>query len=142
ALAPLFEAQVRALAQIATAAVPPEARARLLGSALEGGVAFAHTDDALVALLRRRFQSLHGEVRVLPGRFELVSVGEMAGVAPALSDDVWFARALVLNAPLGPLGRWLADSGHAPDFLPPAPTLRRRGWVALRIPSDALPEGM
>jgi hypothetical protein len=141
-LATLFEAQVRALVHVGTPSVPPEARARLLGAALEGGAGFATAEDSLLALLRRRFQALHGEIRLLSGRFELVSVGDLAGVAPALSDDVWFGRALVLNAPLGPLGAWLAASGDAPDFLPSAPPLRRRGWVALRVPADALPEGM
>jgi hypothetical protein len=142
ALAPLFEAPVRALANVATPHVPPEARARLIGSALEGGASFASGEDSLLGLLRRRFQSLHGEIRSLPGRFELVSVGELAGVAPALSDDVWFGRALLLNAPVGPLGAWLRESGAAPDILPPAPVLRRRGWVALKAPAEAVPEGM
>jgi hypothetical protein len=142
ALASLLEAQVRALVGTATAAAPPEARARLLGAALEGGASFAAAEDSLLGLLRRRFQALHGEIRLLPGRFELVSVGDLAGVAPALSDDVWFGRALVLNAPLGPLGGWLAAEGEAPDFLPPAPPHRHLGWVGLRVPIDALPEGM
>jgi hypothetical protein len=143
ALAPLIEAQLRALVNVATAAAPPEARARLLGGALEGGAWFESAEDSLLSLLRRRFQALHGEIRLLPGRFELVSVGELAGVAPALSDDVWFGRALVLNAPLGPLANWLAASGTpAPDFLPPAPPLRHRGWVDLKIAREALPEGM
>jgi hypothetical protein len=142
ALAPLLEAPVRALANVATPNVPPEARARLLGSVLEGGACFASGEDSLLGLLRRRFQSLHGEIRTLPGGFELVSVGDLAGVAPALSDDVWFGRALVLNAPVGLLGAWLEHCGEAPDFLPAATTLRRRGWILLKAPADAVPEGM
>jgi hypothetical protein len=142
ALAPWLEAQVRALINVATPATPPEARARLLGGALEGGAGFESADETLVGLLRRRFHALHGEIRLLPGRFELVSVGELAGVAPAQSDEVWFGRALVLNAPIGPLSDWLEHSGSAPDFLPPRRRLRRRGWAALRMPREALPEGM
>jgi hypothetical protein len=152
ALAPLIEAQVRALVNVATQVAPPEARARLLGGALEGGAWFESPDDSLLGLLRRRFQALHGEIRLLPGRFELVSVDELAGVAPAMSDDVWFGRALVLNAPLGPLTDWLTRPASpakpkaapvaAPDFLPPPATLRRRGWVDLKIAREALPEGM
>ena len=141
-LAPIFEAPVRALANVATPHVPPEARARLLGSALEGGACFASGEDSLLGLLRRRFHSLHGEIRALPGRFELVSVGELAGVAPAMSDDVWFGRALLLNAPVGPLAAWLGEGGETPDILPPAPTLRRLGWIALKAPAEAVPEGM
>jgi hypothetical protein len=98
--------------------------------------------ETLIGLLRRRFHALHGEIRLLPGRFELVSVGELAGVAPAMSDEVWFGRALVLNAPLGPLAAWLEASGGAPDFLPTPPVLRHRGWTALKVPRDAVPEGM
>jgi len=152
ALAPLIEAQVCALVNVATQAAPPEARARLLGGALEGGAWFESPDDSLLGLLRRRFQALHGETRLLPGRFELVSVDDLAGVAPAMSDDVWFGRALVLNAPLGPLTEWLTRPASPakpkaapvvpPDFLPPPAALRRRGWVSLKIAREALPEGM
>lgn len=141
-LLPWLEAQVRALVNVATPAAPPEARARLLGSALEGGASFESTEETLIGLLRRRFHALHGEIRLLPGRFELVSVGDLAGIAPAMSDEVWFGRALVLNAPLGPLADWLETSGGVPDFLPERQTLRRRGWAALRMPRDAVPEGM
>lgn len=141
-LLPWLDAQVRALVNVATPAAPPEARARLLGSALEGGASFESTEETLIGLLRRRFHALHGEIRLLPGRFELVSVGDLAGIAPAKSDEVWFGRALVLNTPLGPLADWLEASGGVPDFLPERRTLRRRGWTALRMPRDAVPEGM
>lgn len=142
AIAPWLEAQLRALVNVATPNAPPEARARLLGGALEGGAGFESAEETLVGLLRRRFHALHGEIRLLPGRFELVSTGEMAGIAPAMSDEVWFGRALMLNAPLGPLTDWLEASGGAPDFLPPRSALRRRAWAALRMPSEAVPEGM
>jgi hypothetical protein len=69
-------------------------------------------------------------------------VGELAGVAPAMSDEVWFGRALVLNAPLGPLASWLEASGAAPDFLPAPTNLRQRAWTALKVAREALPEGM
>jgi hypothetical protein len=139
---PWLEAQVRALANVATPAVPPEARARLLGGGLEGGAGFEFAEETLIGLLRRRLHALHGEIRLLSGRFELVSVGDLAGVAPAMSDEVWFGRALILNAPLGPLGAWLEASGGAPDFLPPAAPIRHRGWTALKVAREAIPEGM
>lgn len=141
-LLPWLDAQMRALVSVATPVAPPEARARLLGGALEGGAGFDTAEETLIGLLRRRFHALHGEIRLLPGRFELVSVGEFAGVAPAMSDEVWFGRALVVNAPLGPLSDWLEHSGGVPDFLPPRPALRRRGWTALRMPRESVPEGM
>ena len=59
-----------------------------------------------------------------------------------MSDEVWFGRALVLNAPLGPLGAWLEASGGAPDFLPTPPNLRHRRLDGAAVPREALPEGM
>jgi hypothetical protein len=40
------------------------------------------------------------------------------------------------------LSAYLGAEGEPPDFLPAALPLRRRGWIALRVPADALPEGM
>jgi hypothetical protein len=141
-LAPWLDAQVQSLVNVATPNAPPEARARLLGGALEGGAGFESAEETLVGLLRRRFHALHGEIRLLPGRFELVSIGDLAGIAPAMSDEVWFGRALMLNAPLGPLTDWLDAAGGAPDFLPSRRPLARRGWAALRMPHECVPEGM
>ncbi len=143
ALAPLLAAQVNALANVAGPVELPEARARLLGAALEGGASFATVEDSLLGLLRRRFQALHGEIRLLSGACEMIAVDGQPGIAPAGSGEVWLGRALVLNAPLAPLTSWLAESGGGrPDFLPPPPALRRRATIGMKAPREVVPEGM
>ncbi|HVP29635.1 MAG TPA: hypothetical protein VMW35_10800 [Myxococcota bacterium] len=142
ALALLLEAQVRALSQLGASAPPPEARARLLGSPLEGGAFYASADGFLRSLLRRRIQAVFGEFRTIPGRFELVTSDHQPGLAIAGSNDVWLGRALVLNAPRSSLAAALADGAGAPDFLTgPAPT-RRRIALVFRVRGAVLPEGM
>ena len=143
ALAPVLEAEVRALSNLAAAAPPPEARARLLGAALEGGAGFAAADGFLRGLLRRRIQALFGEFRLLPGRFDLVAVGEHPGVAPQGGSDVWLGRALILNAPRALLARALPQEGAAPPaFLDAAAPTHRRVGLHLRAHRAVLPEGM
>jgi len=143
ALAPVLEAQVRALSNLAAAAPPPEARARLLGSALEGGAGFALADGFLRGLLRRRIQALFGEFRLLPGRFDLVAVGEHPGIAPQGGSDVWLGRALILNAPRALLARALPQEGAAPpEFLDAPPPTHRRVGLHLRAHRAVLPEAM
>jgi len=47
-LQPFFEAQIRALSNLAEAVPPPEARARLLGTGLDGAVAFPTSEFAVM----------------------------------------------------------------------------------------------
>jgi hypothetical protein len=143
ALAAYLEAQVRALSQLAEQPPSPEARARLLGSALAGGAGFRDSSVSLHGLLRRRLEALHVERATLPGGFELVSMGAEAGVLPERSREAWVARSLVLNAPRGVLRAALEAGGHpVPSFLEePLPTHRRlvRHWS---VSTELLPEGM
>lgn len=142
-LAPLFEAQVRALVNVATPTCPPEARARLLGAALEGGSQFDTDEHGLRTLLERRFQALHGEVRAAAGKIELVQTDNHPGIALAESGEVWLGRALVVNAPLGALRAWLErHETEVPRFLPVPHAERRRVSALLRVHRDAIPEGM
>ncbi len=143
ALAPVLEAQVRALSNLAASAPPPEARARLLGSALEGGAGFGSAEGFLRGLLRRRIQALFGEFRLLPGRFDLVAVGEHPGIAPQGGSDVWLGRALILNAPRALMARALPQEGAAPpEFLEVSPPTHRRVGLHLRAHRAVLPEAM
>lgn len=142
-LAFVLEAQVRALSQLGAAVPPPEARARLLGSPLEGGAFYASADGFLRSLLRRRIQALLGEFRSIAGRFELVTLGHQPGIAAAGGHDVWLGRALVLNAPRASLAAALTDDGGGvPEFLAGAPPSRRRIAVPLHLRAPVLPEGM
>ncbi|HME73096.1 MAG TPA: hypothetical protein VKM54_24990 [Myxococcota bacterium] len=144
ALVPVLDAQVRALSQLAEATPPPEARARLLGSALEGGSAFLPAAEGeLRGLLRRRVQALFGEFRQISGRFQLVAMGNAPGIAVEGSHDVWLGRVLIVNAPRSALAAALTDSsGGAPSFLDGPPAARRRACILLRGRRSVLPEGM
>lgn len=142
-LAVVLEAQVRALSRLGATSPPPEARARLLGAPLEGGARYASADGLLRSLLRRRIQALFGELRTIPGRFELVTLGQQPGIAVAGSSDVWLGRALVVNAPRASLTAALAADGvGAPDFLAGAAPTRRRISVPLHLRAPVLPEAM
>jgi hypothetical protein len=142
-LVPFFEAQVRALSNLASADPGPEARARLLGAALEGGAAFPTAEHTLRGLIRDRITSLHGEFRALPGAFELVAAEGEPGVAPSRSSDLWLGRALILNAPRGLLARLLRDAEAVVPAVLQGPVPRRRRLVVhLRTRRSVIPEGM
>jgi hypothetical protein len=142
-LRPLLDAQVRALSNLAEATPPPEARGRLLGAALESAASYHTAEGFLRGCLRRRIQSLFGEFRTLPGRFDLVSIGNHPGLTAPGMNDVWIGRALVLNAPRGCLWPALKQlGGDPPDFLEAPPPTRRRVSVHLRVRRSVLPEAM
>jgi hypothetical protein len=140
-LAALLAAQVRALSNLGRAQPSPEARARLLGVALEGGMPVGPGVPDLHALLRRRIEALHGEFRVLPGPFRLVSASNRPGLALEDSGDVWVGRVLVLNAPRTALAAAL-DQQSTPDALAGAQATGRRLALHFRVRRAALPESM
>lgn len=142
-LACFLDAQVRALSQLAEQPPSPEARARLLGTALAGGAGFRDSSASLHGLLRRRLAALHVELLTLPGDFELVSMGAEAGILADRSREAWVARSLVLNAPRGVLRAALDARGHpVPRFLEePRPTHRRLARH-FSVSTELLPEGM
>jgi len=142
-LAPFFDAQVRALSNLAEADPGPEARARLLGAVLEGGATFPSAETTLRGLLRARIRALHGEFKSMPGRFELVSADAEPGVAPARSTDLWLGRALVVNVPRGLLARALREAdAPVPEILDVEEPRGRRARVHLRTRRAVIPEGM
>ena len=140
-LARFFELQTRGLSNLAAATPPPEALARLLGSALLGGTSLSDSHGGLRALLRRRLAALHAEFRSSPGAFQFVEVGEHPGVAREQPADAWIGRALVLNAPVAKLAAAQRAWGHeVPRFLDgPAPSARRV-TLHLRALAEAIPE--
>jgi hypothetical protein len=142
-LVPFLEAQVRALSNLASADPGPEARARLLGSALEGGAAFPTAEHTLRGLLRERISSLHGEFRPLAHGFGLVEADGEPGLAPARSSELWLGRTLVVNAPRGLVARALRQAEQqVPAFLDAPPPPRRRLAIHLRARREVVPEGM
>ena len=140
-LARFFELQTRGLSNLADSAPPPEALARLLGSALLGGTSLADSHGGVRALLRRRLATLHAEVRSISGAFQFVEVGEHPGIARDHPADVWIGRAIVINAPVAKLAAaQRAWRFEVPRFLDgPAPTARRLS-LHLRALAEAIPE--
>jgi hypothetical protein len=142
ALARLLDVQVRALSNLASAQPSPEARARLLGAPLEGGLRVA-PGRGVRALVRRRLEQVHGELRVAAGPFELVEIDGHPGIALWRQRDAWLGRALVLNAPPGRLAQALEAAGlEVPEVLRVAPPPRRRAALQLRAAREVLPEAM
>ncbi len=143
-LAALLAAQTRALSNLGAAPPSVEARARLLGSPLEGGAEIRGEAAWLREILRRRIRSLYGEFRSVPEPFRLVTAGGLPGVAPAASGaaaPVCVGRGLVLNAARPALARAL-DQEPLPELLTGPPVSRRRLALHFRVERRALPEGM
>jgi hypothetical protein len=142
-LARLLAATVRGLSNLAASQPSPEARARLLGASLGGGGAFRADGTLLRELLRRRLETVHGEMRTLGCPFELVRIGDDPGIARIGPDDAWLGRALLINAPASRMARALAGWGHpAPSFLAGPRITHRRLAVHLRALEEVVPEGM
>ena len=144
-LAPFFEAQVRALSGMAEGTPSPEARARLLGSPLQGGASFNRAGTGLRALLRHRIVSLHGEFRSIDSPFELIELGEHPGIARVGPNDFWLGRTLLVNAPIslvaGALEGWNREP--SPYLTAQASVPRhRRVSVHLRAQRDVVPEAL
>ena len=143
-LAAIFDAQVRALSNLAATAPPPEARARLLGLVLSGGAAFPDSTLSLRELLIRRIRARHGELRSLDRPFAFAVSGEHPAVAVDGRNELWAGRVLIVNAPPARLARRLETWGRpVPVFLAEArPPSHRRVSVQLRCESRRVPEGM
>jgi len=140
-LAALFAAQVRALSNLGASAPSPEARARLLGLALESTALLASGEGGLRGLLRRRIESLYGEFRSVSGAFRLIAAAHQPGIELGDSGEILVGRALVLNAPRDALARAVGED-PVPEPLRAAPATRRRLALHFRLRSDALPAGM
>jgi hypothetical protein len=99
--------------------------------------------DSLRGVLRRRIESLYGEIRPLPDTFRMVSAGGQPGVAPdsaGESGEVWVGRAFVINAPRAALAGAVAQ--EAPDCLQVPPATHRRVSLHWQVSREALPEAM
>ena len=140
-LAALFAAQVRALSNLGASAPSPEARARLLGLALEGSARLAPGQGGLRGLLRRRIESLYGEFRSVSGAFRLIAAAQQPGIELGGSGEILVGRALVLNAPRDALACAIGED-PVPEPLRAAPATRRRLSLHFRLRPDALPAGM
>jgi hypothetical protein len=140
-LAALFAAQVRALSNLGASAPSPEARARLLGLALESTAQLAPGEGGLRGLLRRRIESLYGEFRSVSGEFRLIAAAQQPGIELGGSGEILVGRALVLNAPRDALARAIGED-PVPEPLRTSPATRRRLALHFRLRPEALPAGM
>jgi phytoene dehydrogenase-like protein len=140
-LGAFLRAQMRALSNLGGSEPSPEAAARLLGLALEGGARCRSADAGLRGLLRRRIETLYGEFRPLAGRFRLVSASKQPAIEPEDAKELWLGRALVLNAPHAALAGCL-DQEPTPSFLQETAATHRRLSLHLRAAREVVPEGM
>ena len=140
-LRPILDAQVSALSNLAAADVTAEARARLLGCALSGGVGFGDGPPWLLGLLRKRIEDVHGEFRSVAGSFALGSVDNRPGIMVEDTDEIWVGRGLVVAAAPSALAAVL-DPETTPEFLKQARPRRRRIGLHLQVDRDVLPRGM
>lgn len=144
ALGRFLAAQVRALSNLGSRPPAPEAQARLLGLGLAGGAGFADDPPWLVDLFRKRVTALYGDVRTLPGEFELIQVSGQPGIRVRRSGEIWLGRVLVLGAPRSSLrAAYAADAvPRPPDVLAPARSRAHRAVFLFRVETAILPEGM
>lgn len=142
-LAPFFEAQVRVLSGLGEGTPSPEARARLLGSGLQGGANFSKAGAGLRGLLHRRIASLHGELRTIDGPFDLIELGDHPGIARVGRGDFWLGRALLVNAP-GALVACALEGWNRkrPPYLKGPVFRHRRVSLHLRAQRDVVPEAL
>jgi choline dehydrogenase-like flavoprotein len=147
-LARSLDAEIRALSNLAHRTPSPEARARLLGLALGGGAGFADDPPWLLDLLRKRVTSLYGELRTLPGDFELVQVAGQPGVRVLRSGEIWLGRCLVLAAAPSAIADSYGEEGDrppgrgAPSLLSRPNDRAYRAAFLFRVDTSVLPEAM
>jgi hypothetical protein len=140
-LGPFYAAQLRALSNLGSSAPPPEAQARLLGSALRGGGIFPGGLPGVRALLRRRVEATHGEFRSVRGRFRLVAAAGQPGIAIEETGEVWVGRNLILNAPRAALATCI-EQDPIPELLAGPRPSHRRLALHFSLPREQLPAGM
>jgi hypothetical protein len=140
ALRSLLDAPVRALSNLGDREPSPEARARLIGGLLRGGVAMSGGDGYLRGLLRRRIATLYGEFRTLESGFRLVSVQNQPGIAVGGSREICTGRALLVNAPAAAIAAVVDEP--LPSQLDAPPIRWRRHTVHYRGPREQIPPSM
>jgi len=139
----LLHALVSALGNHGSAKASSEARARLLGSALETPLALrgeAYQEYGLRGMLQRRAEALYVDRKAIEGPLELVSVAGQPGLGTRSREEVWTGRALILNAPRSSLQS--AFAAKLPSFLRAEASRDRRHLAHFRAPRERLPDGM
>ncbi len=138
-LAPVIGALLAALSRLTPESPPGRDAAMLLRGTREGGFFMPDAGAPFLDLFRRRFLTLHGEIRSA-GEFALVSDQGELGVE--LPRGRLFARGAVLAAPLELLRRVSTAAGATPRWLAPRTPPVDIPLRLFRAEKDALPVGL
>jgi hypothetical protein len=138
-LAPVVNALIAALSRLTPESSPGRDAAMLLRGTREGGFFMPDAGSPFLDLFRRRFLTLHGEIRAA-GEFALVTERGELGIE--LPRGRLFARGVVLAAPLELLRRVSTAAGTAPRWLAPRTPPVDVPVRLFRAEPDALPVGL
>jgi FAD binding domain-containing protein len=138
-LAPVVNALLAVLSRLTPESSPGRDAALLLRGTREGGFFMPDAGAPFLDLFRRRFLTLHGEIRAA-GEFALVTERGELGVE--LPRGRLFARGVVLAAPLELLRRISTAAGTAPRWLAPRTPPVDVPVRLFRAEPDALPVGL
>jgi len=138
-LAPVVSALLAALSRLTPESPPGRDSAMLLRGTREGGFFMPDAGTPFLDLFRRRFLTLHGEIRTA-GDFALVSERGELGVE--LPRGRLFARGVVMAAPLELLRRVSTAAGATPRWLAPRTPPVDMPLRLFRAERDSLPVGL
>ncbi len=138
-LAPVVSALIAALSRLTPETPPGRDAAMLLRGTREGGFFMPDAGTPFLDLFRRRFQTLHGEIKTA-GEFALVTEHGELGIE--LPRGQQFARGVVLAAPLELIRRVSTAAGNAPRWLAPRTPPVDVPLRLFRAEKDSLPVGL
>jgi hypothetical protein len=138
-LGPVVNALVAALSRLTPESAPGRDAAMLLRGTREGGFFMPDAGTPFLDLFRRRFLTLHGEIKSA-GDFALVTERGELGVE--LPRGRLFARGVILAAPIELLRRVSTAAGTAPRWIAPRTPPVDIPLRLFRAEPDALPVGL
>ena len=138
-LSPVVSGLLAALSRLTPESPPGRDAALLLRGTREGGFFMPDAGAPFLDLFRRRFLTLHGEIRAT-GDFALVSERGELGVE--LPRGRLFARGVVLAAPLELIRRVSTGAGSAPRWMAPRTPPVEMPLRLFRAEPDSLPVGL
>ncbi|MFI5317870.1 MAG: hypothetical protein ACHQ6T_19385 [Myxococcota bacterium] len=138
-LAPVVDALLAALSRLTPQSPPGRDSALLLRGTRDGGFFMPDAGTPFLDLFRRRFLTLHGEIRSA-GDFALVSERGELGIE--LPRGRLFARGVVLAAPIELLRRVSTAAGTTPRWLSPRTPPVDVPVRLFRAQPDSLPVGL
>lgn len=138
-LGPVVSAMLAALSRLTPESPPGRDAALLLRGTREGGFFMPDAGSPFLDLFRRRFLTLHGEIKAA-GEFALVSEHGELGIE--LPRGQLFARGVVLAAPIELVRRVSTAAGTTPRWLAPRTPPVDVPLRLFRAEKDSLPVGL